>query len=241
MRPSAVAAQYSRSRGTADGLAAAEHDQIGAGIDEAAQILRGRQLRRGIDQHREIRGMSGAHDLLERRTRIRPGEVQDAGGAIADGGADLPRLGIAHTAGGRSVGKADLDQAPARRPHAVIVGVAMALRHDELVAHPVGIGEPRHFRGIESGDAGGRAEQQSCHRAGGYDSRFGARALRDEIARVALQIGDVDAALRRLRHGRDHLRRRADSAEARNGSRGVDHACEAQLRGYVSHLVLISH
>ena len=66
----AAAAQDARSLRPADRLAAAERDEIGALREEASQIVRRRQLRRGIDQQRNAVLARHRRDIRKRRQRL---------------------------------------------------------------------------------------------------------------------------------------------------------------------------
>ena len=136
-----ASAQDARSGRAADALAAAEDDEVGTLVDETAQIARRRKLRGGIDEYRDAGGVRDAHHGREWGTRIGSRKIENAGGALADGVLDFPRFGIAHAAGGQPIGKSHLDQTCSGSPHAMIVGVAVTAGHDELIAHPRGVGK----------------------------------------------------------------------------------------------------
>ena len=58
---------------TADRLAAAERDEVGARVDEPPQVGPRRQIHRGIDEDRQVVRMSDGHELGDREAdRLAP-------------------------------------------------------------------------------------------------------------------------------------------------------------------------
>ena len=53
--------------GPADRLAAAERDEVGAGVDEPAQVGARRQVHRGVDEDRQVVRVGRRHELVDRQ------------------------------------------------------------------------------------------------------------------------------------------------------------------------------
>jgi hypothetical protein len=90
-------------------------------FDEAAQIARWWKFGSSVDQYRDIGGMRDAHDFREIRARVGTRKIQNAGRAIANRTLDLPRFGVAHTAGSRAIRKSNLDQSRSGSAYGMIV------------------------------------------------------------------------------------------------------------------------
>src|SRR5437667_6316641 len=126
----ASAAQYSRRLRTAQRLAAAEDDEIGALGDEAPQIAGRRQLRGGIDEDGDAASMRHGDDLRQGRARPFGGDMENGGGLRCDRVGDLPGLAVAYPGAAEAVGDAGLDEANAGGAHRMIVEIALAARDD---------------------------------------------------------------------------------------------------------------
>ena len=224
----AAAAQHAARLRPADRLAAGECHEVGAFGDEASEIGLRRQLRRGIDQHRDPGGMGHADDFGQRRAGEAVSHVEDRRGARRDRVGDLPRLGIADPGAGIAIGQADLDQPHAGGTHRMIIEIALAAHDDDLVLHPRRVGQARHQRRLEAGDAGGRAQQQAGGCAGSDVSGLRPGRRGDRRRRLGLEFGDVDAMLRRLGHGRGDLDPHDPAGEARRRTLGVDRGAQAE-------------
>ena len=168
-------------------LAAGEGHQVGADLDEAAQVGLRRQLRGRVDDHRHTGGVRDLHDLGQWRAGRGVGDVEHGGGPVGDGVGDLPAFGIAHAGAGIAVRQPDLDQAHAGGAHRVVIEVALAAHHDDLVLHAGGVGQARHPARLQAGHAGGGREREARRRAGGDVAGLRAGHAGDHLRGVRLQ------------------------------------------------------
>ena len=112
----------------------------------------GRQLGRGIDDHRNAALM---RDLADQGQRHRAGGEDRAGDRrrpLADRRGDLPRL----SAAGPGIAEiANLDHAHPDGADGVVVGIAVSTLDDDLVLQARCVRQAIHRRHVHPGDAGG--------------------------------------------------------------------------------------
>ncbi len=155
-------------------------------------------------------------------------QVVDGRRAFGNRRGDLPGLGVAHAGVAEAVGEADLDHLDAERADGAVVEIALAARHDDLVAHACRVGQPVHLGRVETGDAGGKADQQSRRRPGSHQTGLGPGDLGDDGAGPRLELEHVDAVLRGLDHGLDHWLGHDRAAQPRVRPAGIDDRADAQ-------------
>ena len=201
----------------ADRLAAAERDEVGAGVDEPAQV---RRAAAGSSTHR--RGPAGRGRGRSPRTRRSAGRA--------------PRLAVEEGAGRRRADRgpssasavrarrvAELDEPRAGRADEVVVGLRCA-RWTTISRRPVArVGEALHPVGVEPGQHRRGPERQRRGRAGRDVAGLGPGQLGDQLAGGVLQVADPDERARPPRTSR--RRPRAPSACRRPASR-----CRARSR-----------
>ena len=105
----------------------------------------------------------------------------------------------------------------------------MAALDDDLVGHPVGVGEPVDAVGIKARDARRRAEQQPRRRARGHVPGLGAGRRRDLAPGDLLELVDREVAPGGVGHRGDHLGVHPLAADPGGGADGVDDGAQTEL------------
>ena len=167
-----IVAERTRSRrpgqepgagGAVQGLASADRDQVGSGGDEPAEPVGGRKLFRGVDEHWKARLVREPADLFEWQAEVFcVGLEEDARGARADGGLELPRIGT-----DALPRVPELDELPAGGAHGMVVRGPVRAVHDELVRATLGVRQRVHPRQLVAGQDRARAEVERGGGAGG--------------------------------------------------------------------------
>ena len=147
---------------------------------------------------------------------------EHGGGARTDAGVDLPGLGVTLARSGKAVREPDLDDSGASRADGVVVGVALAAHHHDLVGNAAGPRQRRHHRGIEPGDAGRSREQQAGGRSRGDKPALRPRDGCDPSCRAGMQRHHVHTRTRRLDHCRSDLRVHDAPGKPRRRALAVD-------------------
>ena len=149
----APAGQNAGALRSADRLAAAIGDQVRAIGDKTGQVCLRRQLGGGVDDHRQVMGVSYFRDLGQRWVVRWAGCIGDGDRRRPDGGGDLPRLHAAHASAHRPIVKADLADTGAGGADRMVVAGAMVPAHHHLARHAVGVGQAVHGRRVHAGEA----------------------------------------------------------------------------------------
>ena len=207
---------------TANRLATGESDQIGALRYEAFQILGRWKLTGGIDDYRDAMAARESGELPQARFGMRLRDPQDRCSLAIYGRLVLPKLGVAHTGAREAIGNAHLDQFGACLGNRVVVHIALAAGHDDLVRHARRLRQQVHFGRIESGKTGRGGQHERGGRPGGHISRLGPGDLGQDFTGAPLQFGEIDAPLRSLGHCPCHLGAHDPATEPRGRARGVD-------------------
>ena len=214
-----------------DVLAAAERDEVGALVDQRVQVLGRRQRHRRVDDDGQIVGMGDRHDVRERQ--VRDGVVAE----VEQGGRVRPDR-LLELVGEWPLGEADLDQLRACDAQQVVVVVAMAPQHDDLVGHAGRVGQAVHARRVEARDRGGGRHGEARCGARGHVGRLGVGGLRDDRPGPRLEVLDADEVARGLGHRLDDVGVEHGAADLGAVAARVDHprAAELECRRHVLHL-----
>ena len=107
-------------------------------LDKALEVGLGGQLGRSVDDHRDPSRVCYLHDLGQCGASNCVRYPEHGGSPRTDGGVDLPGLRVTLARSGKAVREPDLDDPGACRADGVVVGVALAAHHHDLVGNAAG-------------------------------------------------------------------------------------------------------
>ena len=209
-------------------LAAGERDEVDAHVDEAPQVLLGRQLCRRVDDQGNAVGPTrrdGRRQVDDAAGIDRKGHRHDR---RRQGGLDLPGLQPAHAGAGAPVVVADIDQPRPRGCQRMGVAGALGSRDQDVMREGAGMRECRHLRDVPAGDRRRRREREGCRRTGRDEPRLRAGCRGDTAAGGVLQFADIDRRARRGGHRGYDLGRHHRAAQPRQRARCIDPPSHAE-------------
>ena len=168
------------------------------------EVADGRDLSRGVDQHRNIALVGNGDHFVERqraRREARSREIQHAHRSRRECGLQLRAL--------RRWIHPDLNHLRARLPRGLVVSVALGAMDDHFGAR---LGHARKLsdgRRIVTRDTPGDADRHTCCRTGRNVAGLVAGQFRDALAHAALQLDEIDKSIRSSAHRIDDRRRHA--------------------------------
>ncbi len=130
--------------------------------------------------------------------------------------------GFGHRRNVRAVGAAERHEPRARRPHQVVVRVAMRGLDHDLGRVEARVGQALHRVRVKPGDHGRGAQGQPGGGAGCDVTGLGAGQLGDAAAGDLLQVPDSGERARRLGHGRHDLGLHQRPTRQRRAAASVD-------------------
>ncbi len=173
--------------------------------------------------------MGHCHDIGEGRAGRGVGHIEDAGGLVGDRVLDLPGLGIPDARARIAVRQAHLDDAESCGAHRVVVEIPLAPHHHAFGLEPRRVRKPGHPARIESGDRRRSPDEQAGRGAGGDIAGLGSSDPCDDARCRRLQLPDIHAGLRGLRHRGGHLGPHDAAGQAGRRALGIDQSTDAQV------------
>ncbi len=219
----APASQDARCLRPLDVLAAGEAHEVRADVEEAAQVGHGRQRDGAVHDDWHALGVGDRDDLLDGQIGVQVAtQVEHRDGLRPDRLFDLVREG--------PVVETHLHELRARQPQRMVVVVAVAPEHHDLVRHAGRVREAVHAPRIEPRQGRRGGHSQARGRARRDVARFGARELYDHLTGRRLEVLDAREEAGRLHHGIHHVTRRARAADLGGVAARVDDAPPPELR-----------
>ena len=205
---------------TANGLSAAESDEVCAGRGEAAQVGSGRQTNRRIHDHRKIVLVGSRHEDGERQADgFQLCMIEGAHRPGADRGLHLGR----HPCERRRAVAPELDQSSTGRADHVVVRVAMHALDENLVRMVAGVGQKLHSIRIHARENRRGCKGHPGRRARGHVARLCSGGRSDDPARSVLQVADPNERSRGFAHCRGDFRVHQRAAGESCTATGVHH------------------